>query len=228
MHVLVTGGGGFLGRYIVEQFVARGEQVRTFSRRAYRELEELGVEQIRGDLKNSVQVRKACASVDCVVHAAAQPGIAMRPNGYYAANLEGTQHVIDACLAEQVERLVYTSSPSVTFAGRDQCGVDESEPLALEWLQTHRAYYSHSKALAERLVLTVDQNRLRTCALRPHLIWGPRDGHLIPRLIQRARQGRLRRVGAGTNRVDVIYVENAAAAHLAACDALGGAAAAAG
>ncbi len=49
-----------------------------------------------------------------------------------------------------------------------------------------------------------------TCALRPHLIWGPRDQHLIPRLIARARAGQLRRVGDGTNRVDMVYVENAA------------------
>src|SRR5690606_10248292 len=61
---------------------------------------------------------------------------------------------------------------------------------------------------------------LKTCALRPHLIWGPRDNHLIPRLITRARSGRLRRVGDGANLVDVIYVENAATAHLQAADAL--------
>ena len=61
---------------------------------------------------------------------------------------------------------------------------------------------------------------LLTCALRPHLIWGPRDQHLIPRLLSRASSGKLRIVGDGGNRVDMIYVENAARAHLQAADAL--------
>jgi len=105
----------------------------------------------------------------------------------------------------------------VTFDGGDQCGVDESAPYPSRWL----CHYPHTKAMAERHVLEMNNpNRLRTCSLRPHLIWGPRDGHLIPRLIARARSGRLRRVGDGTNLVDMIYVENAAAAHLQAADAL--------
>jgi nucleoside-diphosphate-sugar epimerase len=115
---------------------------------------------------------------------------------------------------------VYTSSPSATFAGVDQRGVDESAPLAFEWLEQHDAHYSASKAAAEMHVLASNAPALRTCALRPHLIWGPRDAHLIPRLIDRARRGRLRRVGDGTNLVDICYVENAAAAHVAAADAL--------
>ncbi len=52
------------------------------------------------------------------------------------------------------------------------------------------------------------------------MIWGPRDAHLIPRLLDRARRGQLRRVGDGTNQVDIIYVENAAEAHLLAGDSL--------
>jgi nucleoside-diphosphate-sugar epimerase len=117
--------------------------------------------------------------------------------------------------------MVYTSSPSVVFAGQDQCGVDESALTGLRWLDDNAAWYSRSKAIAEVKVLRANgRGKLRTCALRPHLIWGPRDSHLIPRLIQRARSGRLRRVGDGTNLVDITYVENAAEAHLLAADAL--------
>jgi nucleoside-diphosphate-sugar epimerase len=220
MHALVTGGGGFLGQAIVEQLVARGNRVRTFSRRSYPRLATLGVEQRVGDITDAQAVDAACQGVDCVLHAAALPGIGMRADAYYAVNHRGTQHVLAACRRQGVARLVYTSSPSVTFAGKDQCGVDESSPIDLEWLARHRAYYSHSKALAERDVLEANGADLRTCALRPHLIWGPRDSHLIPRLIARARQGKLRRVGEGSNRVDMIYVDNAAHAHLLAADAL--------
>ena len=220
MHALVTGGGGFLGRYIVEQLLARGDRVRSFGRGQYPELESLGVEVFRGDLSNPTDVNAACQGTDCVFHVAARPGVAVQPAPYYAANTQGTQHVIDACRAQGVQRLVYTSSPSVVFAGNDQTNIDESVSLGLEWLKNHRSYYSHSKALGEQNVLAANDKNLRTCALRPHLIWGPRDQHLLPRLIARRRSGRLRRVGAGENLVDMIYVENAADAHLQAADAL--------
>ena len=220
MHTLVTGGGGFLGRYIVERLLARGDQVRSFGRGAYPELAALGAEVVRGDVGDPTMVAAACAGVECVFHVAARPGAFVQPRAYYRANTQGTQHLLTACRREGVSRLVYTSSPSVVFAGVDQENIDETAPLALEWLERHRSYYSHSKALAEQLVRAADDARLRTCALRPHLIWGPRDGHLIPRLIARAKRGQLRRVGDGTNRVDMIYVENAAEAHLQAADAL--------
>ena len=124
--------------------------------------------------------------------------------------------MVDGCREHNVRRLVFSSSPSVTFDGADQKGVNESAPYPSKWL----CHYPHSKALAEQHVLAANDESLATCALRPHLIWGPRDGHLVPRLIERARSGKLRRVGDGTNMVDMIYVENAAAAHLQAADAL--------
>ncbi|NLF32205.1 MAG: NAD-dependent epimerase/dehydratase family protein, partial [Planctomycetes bacterium] len=135
-------------------------------------------------------------------------------------NVRGTEHVLQACREHGVERLVYTSSPSVVFAGKDQCGVDESVPYDFNWMKANGAHYSMSKALAERSVLAANDANLRTCAIRPHLIWGPRDNHLIPRLIERARLGRLRRVGEGKNEVDITFVANAADAHLQAADAL--------
>jgi nucleoside-diphosphate-sugar epimerase len=221
MHCLVTGGGGFLGRYICEQLVARGDRVRSFGRRAYPELEALGVDVVRGDITDMKAVRDACEGVDCVFHAAARAGVGVRLNDYLRPNLSGTTSVIIACRAHHTPRLVYTSSPSVTFAGEDQSGIDESAPHAPEWLERHGAHYSYSKAVAETAVLAPITGRTtQACALRPHLIWGPRDAHLIPRLIDRARRGRLRRIGDGTNLVDICYVENAAAAHLAAADAL--------
>lgn len=220
MHVLVTGGGGFLGRYIVEQLVARGDRVRSFGRGRYPELEALGVEVVRGDIADRDAVLRACQGVDAVFHVAAVPGIAMKWQPYEHANIRGTEHVLEGCRTHGISRLIYTSSPSVTFAGVDQCGVDEQTPYDFDWMIAHRAHYSRSKAIAEQAVLAANDGRLRTCALRPHLIWGPRDNHLIPRLIARARAGRLRRVGDGRNRVDTIYVENAAVAHLQAADTL--------
>ncbi|RIK79585.1 MAG: 3-beta hydroxysteroid dehydrogenase [Planctomycetota bacterium] len=220
MHALVTGGGGFLGRYIVEQLAARGDRLRCFGRGRYPALEALGVEVVRGDITDAAAVKAACAGIDGVFHVAALPGIGMDWRPYEQVNLRGTENVLRGCHAHGVSRLVYTSSPSVVFNGRDQHGVDETAPYDFAWMERHRAHYSRSKALAEQAVLAASDASLKTCALRPHLIWGPRDNHLIPRLIARARSGRLRRVGDGANLVDVVYVENAAAAHLQAADAL--------
>jgi nucleoside-diphosphate-sugar epimerase len=217
VKALVTGAGGFLGEYIVEQLVARGDEVRGFGRGIYPRLQGLNIECLRGDIRDSAAVSRACQGVDVVFHVAAVAGIWGPWDYYHSINTRGTANVLAGCRQQNVRRLVYTSSPSVTFDAVDQPGIDESAPYARRWL----CHYPHTKALAEQQVLAAHgRDGLLTCALRPHLIWGPRDQHLIPRLIHRARNGQLRRVGAGTNFIDAVYVENAATAHLRAADRL--------
>ncbi|HET6881068.1 MAG TPA: NAD-dependent epimerase/dehydratase family protein [Pirellulales bacterium] len=216
MHCLVTGANGFLGQYLVEQLVARGDRVRAYCRRPSRELDALGAETLLGDVRDAAPTMAACEGIDAVFHVAAVAGIWGPWKLFYETNTLGTRHVIEGCLRHKVPRLVYTSSPSVTFDGTEQCGVDESAPYPQRWL----CHYPHTKALAEQEVLKASGPDLLTCALRPHLIWGPRDRQLVPRVIERARQGRLMRVGDGTNLIDMVYVENAARAHLQAADKL--------
>ncbi len=225
MNALVTGGGGFLGLYIVEQLVARGDRVRVFCRGSYDRLDELGVETVSGDLRDSGAVADACAGIDTVFHVAAQPGIWGPWKRFYEINTRGTEHVISGCRQHGVGRLVFTSSPSVVYDGRPHRNADESLPYPRRYL----CHYPHTKALAERAVLGANEpGGLLTVSLRPHLIWGPRDNHLIPRLIKRARSGRLRQIGDGANLISMSYVENVAAAHLKAADALNEASAVAG
>src|SRR5262245_33711904 len=128
MNALVTGGGGFLGSAIARMLVARGDRVRSLSRQHYPALDALGVEQIQGDVCSASDVACACEGCDVVFHVAAKAGIAGRYRDYYQTNVVGTQNVLDACKALGIRRLVYTSSPSVVFDGRDMEGVDESAP----------------------------------------------------------------------------------------------------
>ena len=225
VDALVTGAGGFLGQYIVERLLSRGDRVRALGRRQYPELKAQGVEFVHADLCDRDSVVDACRSVDVVYHVAGIAGLGGRWQDFYRINTLGTRWVIEGCRRHGVGRLVYTSSPSVIFDGNDQCDVDESAPYPRRWL----CHYARSKALAEQEVLAANGgNGLLTCVLRPHLIWGPRDRSLIPRLLHRARCGRLIRVGDGTNQIDTTYVENAADAHIQAADALSPGSAAAG
>lgn len=217
MKILVTGAGGFLGSHIARQLLKTGNEVRGFSRGVYPELEMLGMQWVHGDLRNDADVSKACQGMDAVIHTAAVPGIWGSWKKYHGINTLGTQNIIRAVQDHEIRYLVYTSSPSVTFGGGDQSGISEDVAYPEKWL----CHYPHSKALAEQQVLAANiEGRLATCALRPHLIWGEDDPHLIPRLIDRGRSGKLRIVGTGNNLIDMVHVENAAYAHLCALNAL--------
>ena len=217
MKALVTGANGFLGFHLVEALVDRGYQVTAMTRKPYDSLDRLNVPQVHGDIRSMNCLRTACKGQEIVFHTAAISGVWGPWKLYHSVNTIGTKNVIRACLEENVGKLVYTSSPSVTFNGDHQINQDETAPYPKHWL----CNYPHTKALAEKAVLSAnDSSELLTCALRPHLIWGPGDQHLIPRLIKRARAGKLRKVGDGRNLVDNIYVTNAADAHVLAAEAL--------
>ena len=214
--VLVTGGTGFLGGRLVARLVAAGRSVRVFGRTPAPDLEQRGVRFIRGSVDDAEAVRTACAEVDTVFHVAAKVGVWGRYEDFYRTNVLGTRAILDGCRVHGVRRLVYTSTPSVVYNGRDLANADESLPLTTDCPSA----YPLTKALAEREVLAANSPTFATMALRPHLIWGVGDPHLVPRVLERARAGRLRVVGSGCNRVDMVHVENAVDAHLLAERAL--------
>jgi nucleoside-diphosphate-sugar epimerase len=210
MKALITGGGGFLGRAIVEALVSAGHEVTVVGRHPYPEVAALGARCLQSDVATA-DLTASLRGHDVVIHTAAKAGVWGDPAEYRRTNVEGTRRVVAACRAAGVPRLVYTSSPSVVFDGQDHEGVTERPYPA-----RYEAVYPETKAAAERLVLGASGDEMATVALRPHLIYGPRDPHLLPRLFARAKARRLAIVGAGTNRVSVTYVDNAAAAHVQA------------
>jgi len=218
MLALVTGGNGFIGRYIVEMLLARGDRVRVVGRGDYPELAAIGAECVRADLgtpEGGAAAGRAMRGVEVVFHVAARAGVWGGFDDFFRNNVAATQRVVRAAVRAGVPKLVYTSSPSVAIGEAEVAGADESTPYPERYL----APYPQTKALAERFVLA--RPDIAATSIRPHLVFGPRDPHIFPRMLDRARRGRLVQVGDGSNLVDVTYVENAAEAHLLAADALG-------
>ncbi|WP_338727693.1 2-alkyl-3-oxoalkanoate reductase [Shewanella baltica] len=251
-HAFVTGAGGFLGKAICLRLLAAGIKVTGFARGHYPELEALGVVMLQGDLVNKDQLQQSMQGCDIVFHVASKAGVWGDRDSYFCPNVKGAANVIAACKTLKINKLVYTSTPSVTFAGQDESGIDESTPYATSFLN----YYAHSKAIAEKMMLDANQvgdvsventavtqattatisdinsastqvsipvttkatapYALKTVALRPHLIWGPGDPHLVPRVLARGRLDKLKLVGREDKLVDTIYIDNAAYAHVLA------------
>jgi nucleoside-diphosphate-sugar epimerase len=218
LKLLVTGGGGFLGQALCRGLVERGHDVTSFNRGRYPALDALGVRQQQGDLADRAAVLAAARGCEAIFHNAAKAGAWGSYDSYHRANVVGTDNVIAACRAHGVARLVYTSSPSVTHRATHPVanGTADSVPYG----EHFKAPYAATKTIAERAVLAANDATLATIALRPRLIWGPGDQQLLPRLVERARAGRLRIVGSGDNLIDTTYIDNAAQAHLDAFEQL--------
>ena len=205
MRVLVTGGSSLLGQAVAGRLLDRGDAVTCFQRSA----SGTGAVDVRGDVRDAAALLDAAAGHDAVVHLAAL--VAPRPRWAEAraVNVVGTQHVVSA--AARCGRLVHVSSPSVAFDGGPAVGAGVGPPD----YRGHDAY-TRTKAAAERYVL--GHSTVPTVVVRPHLVWGPGDTQLIGRIVDRARQGRLALPDHGRALVDTTYVDDAAAALVAALD----------
>jgi Nucleoside-diphosphate-sugar epimerases len=216
MNILITGGGGFLGRNLAAALLPKGHKVWNFSRKNHPQLQTMGVDTICGDLQDEAGVSAAFKGMEVVFHVASRVGIWGDYNDFYQTNVIGTENVIKGCRTHGIKKLLYTSTPSVVFDWGDLCGADETTPYS----KSFHGHYAKTKAMAEQMILQASDDKLSTVALRPHLIIGPDDPHLIPRLVNAAKQGKLKIVGTGKNLVDVTYIQNAVDAHILAFEKL--------
>ena len=215
MKILVTGGTGFIGQRIVRRLLEKSHEVEIIGRSTRPREEAMSFHPI--DLSREPVPDKVCEGVDAIFHVAAKAGVWGSSASYESANVFGTRQILKLCRKHGVRYLVHTSTPSVVFTGKPFRGEGEELPYGRDWL----CHYARTKAIAEEEVLAANEREnLKTIALRPHLVWGPEDPHLIPKVVAKARSGNLRIVGDGSNRVDLTHVDNAAHAHLLALEAL--------
>lgn len=217
MRLLVTGGTGFLGLHLTRALLARSADVYIMGRRFShcQAVLAAGATPVPVDLRDRQAVVAACAGMDAVLHVGALSAPWGRRADFFATNVDGTQHIVTGCQRHNVGRLIYVSSPSVAFDGRDQHAATEAAPYPRRF----SSVYSLTKKLGEDQVNRAAACGLATVVLRPKAIFGPGDTALLPRLVAAARQERLPQIGTGHNLVDLTYVENVVHALLLALDA---------
>ncbi|MDT0167447.1 NAD-dependent epimerase/dehydratase family protein [Pseudarthrobacter sp. BRE9] len=211
MKVLVTGASGLLGREVAAQLVRRGHDVATFQRRPS------GVDGVTdhcGSLTEDAAVSDAVRGAEAVIHLAAKVSFTGRPAEFDEVNVRGTRRLLLAGRGAGVRDLVFVSSPSVANSGAAIAGLG-AEPADPEHAHGD---YSRTKAQAELLALAADAPDFRVAAVRPHVVWGPGDTQLVERVLARAARRRLPLLDAGAALIDTTYVDNAAAAIVAALE----------
>ena len=216
MKVLVTGGTGFLGGVVCRLLAERGHEVTSLARTTSPALKAAGIRQIQADLTSLDAVTDATKGVEGIVHCAAKAGAWGPLEEFYAANVVATDNLLAACFMNGVSKVVYTSTPSVVHAGHDIENGNETLPYP----EHFSAHYPRTKSIAEQRVLRANGPGLSTCALRPHLIFGPGDPHLFPRIVAKGREGKLRFIGPASKKIDITFVDNAAQAHVDALERL--------
>ncbi len=209
---LVTGGTGLLGSHFAEQLHRQGFPIRALCRigsdTAF--LKSLGAEIVNGDVTDRESLRRACEGVDTVYHAAARVGDWGPWPEFVQISIHGTQNLLDAAADAGVRRFVHTSSIS-TYGHPNEAGLvlDETAPPGVK---LHKwSYYSRAKVEADKLVWKMHESgRLPVTIIRPSWLYGPRDRATLPRLITRIRQGKVKLIGGGGNRLNVVHAGNVA------------------
>jgi len=212
---LVTGATGFLGNRIVKMLLEEGKKVRVFVRQDYHDER---VEVIKGDLTNGESINQAIKGVDVVFHTASF--ISWNPNDsdkLDQVNIKANRDIIDACIKNNVSKLIYTSSIDAIYGGKAIKDGDESLPYPNKFID----HYSYTKAIAEQDVISANNsNGLMTCSLRTAGIYGPGDRTRLPSIIDVLRKGNYMQIGDGSAHFSHVYVDNCAHAHLLAEKAL--------
>ena len=215
MDILITGGGGLLGRQLTAALLDRGDRVRVLAL-PDEETSWLDARWSRGLPRRHLSSRDlgaANAGADAVMHLAGMIGRWLPLEAYTAVNVTGTENVCRAALAEAVDRVVAVSS--WTVYGMDQgAPCHEDHPLT-----PFPEPYAISKAAGDQLVQSMVRNDgLPAVIVRPGTFFGPGDRLHFGRIADRLRAGRGILVGRGDNALPLVYVSDVVHGLLLALD----------
>jgi nucleoside-diphosphate-sugar epimerase/glyoxylase-like metal-dependent hydrolase (beta-lactamase superfamily II) len=205
-RILVTGGSGFIGSHLARALADAGHRVTCTGRNPYATSrifhENITFE--RADLRDATAISRLCANQQWVFHTAALSSVWASDDVMHDINVTGTQNVVDACRRQGVERLVHVSSTAIFFEYRDKQDIRDDDPPASQ----PSCGYAATKLAAEQIVREATAGGLDAVIVRARAVFGPGDNHLLPRLLERAAEGKLRQVGDGENQVDMTYIDN--------------------
>lgn len=217
---LVTGGTGLLGSHIAEQLRRRGAPVRALCRAGSDTtfLRTIGADIVTGDITDPGACRRACVGVDAVYHAAARVGDWGPWPDFVRNTIDATRHMIDAAATAKVRRFLHLSSISVYgYVNGEGRVIDESVPIGA-WVPKW-GYYTRAKIDAERMVRKAhDEKKIAATVIRPSWMYGQRDRASLPRLIASLQGGKLKIIGDGNNRLNVVHAANVAEASILAAE----------
>ncbi len=201
-RILITGGTGFVGSRLADVLTNAGHTVTIVGRSKYRVRSDGDF--VAADVTSPSDMSSVCADKDIVFHSAALTSAWGSLEEHRRVNTQGTQNVVDACVEHQVRRVVHVSSTAIFFEYRDRRDLTDDAGFPKKF----SCHYAQTKAESETIVRGAIEQGLNGYIVRARAVFGPGDNVLLPRLIEAARQGRLRQIGAGKNFCDLTYVDN--------------------
>ncbi|KAF1993445.1 putative 3-beta hydroxysteroid dehydrogenase/isomerase family protein [Amniculicola lignicola CBS 123094] len=220
--VLVVGGCGLLGHHIVKKAIESEESSRVAVLDIFTHTNRIeGVDYVTGSITSRDDVEKVLRAYapTVVFHTVSPDPLAENRERFYNVNVKGIEILLQCIMkAPSVRALIYTSSSSVVHNSYTDL-VKVTEEIALFFEPDQKVYYSHTKAVAEDMILKANkQNGLLTASIRPATLFGEGDLMLWPNLTELGRKNII--IGTGDNMFDFTYVGNNAYAHVLAAKAL--------
>ncbi|MBN1984084.1 MAG: NAD(P)-dependent oxidoreductase [Chitinivibrionales bacterium] len=205
MKIIITGATGFVGRNLAEQLhdddisvIANGRNLKTGN-----ELEKKGIEFVKADILNLNDLKKAFTPADCLIHCAAKTGDWGDYADFYATNVIGTENVIQGCKTRTIQKIIFISTPSIYYSGKDRYDVCEDDVLPAKQFN-----YGKTKLSAEKKLLALKNENFRVIILRPRAVYGRYDQTFVPRILALSKKKRVPLINGGRALVDITYIDN--------------------
>ncbi len=205
MKVIITGATGFVGRNIAEALAKDSFEVVATGRnqKIGEELQKSGIKFIKAEITDYDEVKGAFSSADIVVHCAAKTADWGKYDEFYQTNVIGTRNVINACREHDISKIIFISTPSVYYSGKDRLNIKEDEPLPEK-----QFYYGKTKIISENELLNLKSEGFQTIILRPRAVYGPYDNTIVPRILKLSEKKNLPLINGGKALVDLTYIDN--------------------